>query len=200
MSETEKTSATVDATSDWDKPGTKKWFWSMRLLNVLLIIAPTYPLIDVFFNLHQAQASIRTTDPGVHATSPDGRVEAVIVNLAHPSAVDYLLLTAPDVIGFLVLAVICRALYRIAVNFSGNERPYTERDAKVLNIATRAAGMGWFVLLPFLFSSALRYHGGGNPNTGNYMTLFVILGAVMLYVKSMYDKGRSFYLELEKGV
>lgn len=203
MSEVGETPVKDAAADDWGRPGTRKWRWAMRITNVLLFVAPLYPLTSALSALVDPQVLLRASRHGVQATTPHGAVDSVLVSLEDPGFVDYLLLCGPGLVMFVMfgmLAVICRALYRIAINFSGNPRPYTERDAKVLRLA-HALPLGcWALLFGISIASYVHYRGTGSPDTGNFMILTIVLMVVMQYVWSLYKKGEFFYKELEKGV
>jgi hypothetical protein len=199
VSEAEKT-VPRQATSAWDRPGTKKWYWFMRIVNLLLFIVPFYPLIGAVGALVEPQALVRASTEGVRATSTQGEVSSVIVELAHPSFYDYLLLSGPGFIASLGLAAVCRALYRIEVNYNGNPRKYTDRDLKVLRYAGAVAVLIWLPMVVLALLGTVHFHGAGSPNVSSNITLLIVVSSLMAYMKSHYQRARSFYEEMEKGV
>lgn len=163
--------------SPFDVPGTKQWYWAMRVINIMLFIVPVYPLLETLNNIDDFEKRIGSKAP-VFA--------------------DYVLAVAPGVIGTIALACTCRALYRIAINFEGNSNPYTERDKKVLN------WVGWVVtvllipVLPLWMWGQVRYDG--DYDADNVLVLLLVTLTALTYVRNIYVKGEHYYKELEKGV
>lgn len=192
--------ATQRAVSDWEKPGTRKWFWTMRMANVMLFFLPLYPLATVVQVLMDPTALVRTDVPDVRGSAPQGRVTSVVVHLAHPTLYEYVLLVGPGVLACAAMALICRALYRITVNFDGNRCPYTDRDQQVLRYAGLVAGVIGMLFVVLLLLNSFHFHGGGSPDVLWLMIMTIVASAMTGYAKNLYTKGRTFYQEMEKGV
>jgi hypothetical protein len=196
----ETTKSSVPAkVSDWDKPGTKKWRWGMRLINVMLFILPGYPLLGVIGTLADPKIQVSAKRAGIEADTSQGTVTSVLVELRDPTWLDYLLLAGPWIAGLIAVSFACRALYRIDINFNGNQNPYTERDFKMLKRADLALGLMMLPILFALFAGMFRYRGA-SADLMLLLFMGVMLGTALSYTTKMYVKGKSFYEELEKGV
>lgn len=198
MSEVQK-SVTQRKASAWDNPGTKKWYWVMRIINVMLFVLPLYPLLGVVGAVLRPQVQVSARQAGVDVTATQGEVASVLVELRDPTWLDYLLLAGPWVAAFVAVSIACRALYRIDINFNGNQNPYTERDFKMLKRADMVCGLLMLPVLISLFGTLARYNGT-SADLFLLLMMGVAMGTTLTYATKLYSKGKSFYEEMEKGV
>lgn len=182
------------------QPGSKKWFWYKRAANAMLFALPLYPLWGSVMGLIDPGVLVRASTEGVSAKAPNGEATSVYVHLTDPSWLDYLLIAGPGLLGCVMLAVLCRALYRININFGTHSQPYTDRDFKILSRARWVTALMYLPLGALFLGGFIRYNGVGPFDTFSIIVLSLVLSAIIEYIKDIYIKGRTYYQELEKGV
>lgn len=198
-------------------PGSRSWFWSKRLENMMLWFAPGAPLLVGTLQLIAPAVTVDLGDKDQAAVNgvydmPGGSastVERVTVYLDHPGVADRLIAAGPSLVFGMLLAFLAYALWRIEINLSATGK-YTAKDGRVLAAAARWLWRGWFALMAAEIMVAYWFREAPNAehwwltsattpfDTASLMTLMIAV--VVGIVARIYRSGARAYAELEKAV
>lgn len=175
------------------RPGSRGWFWQMRLLNIHIWLTPPVILTVALFE-YQA---------------PGGARDAALN--------DRLMFSLPWVAVTVGASALAYALWRIEVNMEGDRRPFTEKDEKIYQqalgvqaVAASTVLLAFIIRLFYILFHGLGAHVDPDAVSDQVSSLFVAaypaVGAVYLVgmftrtLKRTHAKARAYYEELEKGV
>lgn len=195
-------------------PGSKSWFWGMRLKNYLFFALPLGGAAVAVFSFIRPRSSVELNDAQTKALSEGyelpgdlvGRVTSVNVRLTEPDLLDRLYGSVPTLLIAVAMAYVFHALWRIEINMTADQRPYTDKDAATFKRAAKVFIIGLFSAIVSLYALGWIKNGYGNAFDGADAGLVVVLTAGIVVMalldvtRRMYLKGRQSYEELEKGV
>lgn len=158
------------------EPGSRRWFWHMRLMHPTLWVLPLMP-IGYLWNAGAYHGPLRAA----------------------------LYVSAPLVLCALALTAVSRALWRIEVNLAGNrEHPFTDRDQRVVRVTTAVPFVVMLLMLAAVLlpvGDLTKHQKDIVVGTQNSVMLtMVCAGVVMASLERIYCRGKHAYEELEKGV
>ncbi|MEV6401114.1 DUF2975 domain-containing protein [Streptomyces sp. NPDC051907] len=198
------------------QPGSRSWFWAKRAEHATLFFIPAIPASRGVTEFVRPQASITLTG-GQHAelnktfeaSGAPSTVERVIVHLDAPTLAERAAAAGPSLLLAGLLAFVAYALWRIEINMTSGrkQRPFTEKDGRVLG---RSAGLlmwGWLVVIVAELAGfgVLRFGSAevetGLAGIGSDASLVVLgLGVLVGVMARVYRKGAKAYEDLEKIV
>lgn len=198
------------------QPGSKGWFWAKRVENLALFLVPSIPAVDAVAEFIAPQATVTLTDvqsdmlnKTFEAGGSPSTVERVIVELDAPTLAERLASAAPSLLLAGLLAFVAYALWRIEINMTAGkgQRPFTEKDGRILKRSSRFLYWGWFATIAVEAAGFLVLRLGpsdmewGIPGVSSEASL-VILGLAILVgtMARVYYKGSQAYESLEKIV
>lgn len=168
----------------WMAPtGSRRWFWQMRLTHAPLFIAP-FVMLPV---------PLSAWDAG---------------GVKDPSTLTRLVHTVPWVLAAAIVFTLTHALWRIVVNMA-TSRPFTEKDRTILNRAMWVqVSLGLVIVVAgFVGVPAYMMIAGVKGDEVQYtsalygpLAVSAVIGMLTHAIQLMYQRARTYYQELEKGV
>lgn len=193
----------------------RRWWVFTALRNIGLLLVPAFPAINAVREFRSPSANLRLTDEQREAVAglsweghADASVRRVTVVLEDPALAERVLAALPSALLALMVLSIAWALWRIEVNMTAgpHQRPFTQKDERVLARVSRSLLAWWFVFLVVELAgiagvmTMLEAEGGYFGPVGD--VTFIIFGLSMLFAQfaRVYRKGRAAYNDLEKIV
>lgn len=210
---TEKPQAADDDAEPTSKD--RKWWVMTGVANAGLVMVPLFPAIDAVQEFVSPSANVRLSDEQREAASalileghPDASLRRGTFVLEDPSIGERLLAAAPSALLAAMMLTIAWALWRIEVNMTAgpHQRPFTEKDGRVLARVSRSLWAWWFVFLVVEvagYTGAVKMLGADGGHFGPVGDVtFIIFGLSLLFAQfaRVYRKGRAAYNDLEKIV
>lgn len=178
---------------------------AIRLRHARMSAATLFiPAIFACVGVYSAVASPRLVAKG-SGTLAGAEIRNVIVDF-HGAWWEHALFAVPYLLIGLSMAYVCRALFRIEVNIETNERPFTERDGRVLGWAPTILLTGSLVaifssyLVPALLPSADGLERPAmlealNPVIGTWL---IAMAWILMQMRRIHVLGRKAYEKLEE--
>jgi hypothetical protein len=174
------------------EPGSRMWFWQMRILNIHLWITPLTLL---------AVAAVMYRTPGVE----------------NPSVGERMMFSLPWIAVAVGAGALAYALWRIEVNMEGGKRPFTQKDEMVYKRATivqivlgGAVMLSFLVIIFYVLIHQVLVQAEPESFEDQFWpiinAMYPPLGAIYLVgmftqtLKRVHTKARAYYEELEEGV
>lgn len=216
MTERVSTQKPQPAADDAEPTSKQRSWWVLTGLgNIGLILVPAFPAVDAVREFASPSANVRLTDEQREAVSgltldghPSASLRRGVFVLDDPSIAERLLAAAPSALLCAMILTIAWALWRIEVNMTAgpHQRPFTEKDERVLTRVSRSLWMWWFAFLAVEvagITGAIKLLGARGGYFGPVADVtFIVLGLMLLFTQfaRVYRKGRAAYNDLEKIV
>lgn len=194
------------------KPGTRKWFWAMRIVHLGLWFIPlisAIKTIGAFYKPHvlvrldgrEASAvnvTIDSTGHGVTATYVNAKVH-------HPAIYERLLMATPGLLLTLAIVCVCYSLWRVEINMAARVKPFTVKDRRWLTATPFIVIITlvlWFVAECGAALYATEVWGASAADLFDQSDIIVaIVMMVMLgTLNNVYHQGRKAYESLQEVV
>ncbi|MFE9250706.1 hypothetical protein [Streptomyces sp. NPDC007088] len=192
------------------QPGTRRWFAYKAGTNLMLAIVPVLPLVKGITNLIHPSAEVDLTGAQREALNAQFEVSGhtattvrqVTVELDHPSLMDRLVAAGPSLLLAGLLLFLAYALWRIEINMTAGpqQRPFTEKDQRVLSRAAQYLWGFWWAFLALEAFGFRALHLGGTGAAGSLTSGSIVVLGLSVLVGSFartYRKGRTAYNEMQ---
>lgn len=197
-------------------PGSPKWFWRKRLQHLPLWIMPTLPVVMAVSQFIRPTANVRLTDAQEAVLNRAAELSAgtpttmqrALVTLDDPSLAERALASAPSLAVAAVLAFMAYSLWRVEINmsFGKPQRPFTEKDCRMLGRSAGALTAGFFLLAALEAAGIGWLHGYGlslgvlGGTTGDSTLMLLMLSLMAATTHRIYKSGKKAYESLEEIV